>query len=230
MARPLIKRAEVNAIAVATAALDLPFPPTAAGFVPASWGVGNLGLVPEFDLEIWANASTNLTGAELLGGVLRDLVVADDTFVGEADDDTLTAVAHGLLTGDGPVRVSNSGGALPGGLAAATDYYVIRVDDDMIKLATSRANAVNRVAIALSTDGTGTQTLSDTADTTRITWQSHGLLGNEADGAVVLTSQRGYTTRCRHRSAVVAYAVTASLSASDPEAVSVRGVPVIEVP
>jgi hypothetical protein len=95
------------------------------------------------------------------------LVVADFTFTAEADDDTLTATAHGLITGDGPVRVANSGGALPGGLAAATDYWVIRLTDDTLKLAATRANAFAGTAIALSTDGTGTQTLSDTADTER---------------------------------------------------------------
>jgi hypothetical protein len=97
------------------------------------------------------------------------LVVADSTFTAEADDDTLTDTAHGLLTGDGPVRVSNSGGALPTGLSAGTDYWVIKIDADKMKLASSRANALAGTAIALSTDGTGTQTMSDTADTERIT-------------------------------------------------------------
>lgn len=93
------------------------------------------------------------------------LVVADFTFTGEADDDTLTATAHGLQTGDGPVQVSNSGGALPGGLSAATDYWAIRTGANTFQLAISLANALAGTAIALSTDGTGTQTLSDTAST-----------------------------------------------------------------
>lgn len=93
------------------------------------------------------------------------LVVPDFTFTAEADDDTLTKVAHTLKTGDGPVRVSNGGGALPAGLVAATDYWVIRVDADNFMLATSLANAIAGTQIDITTDGTGTQTLSDTAST-----------------------------------------------------------------
>lgn len=95
------------------------------------------------------------------------LVIEDVEFTAEADDDLLTIVGHGMLTGDGPVRVANAGGGLPTGLAAATDYWVIREGDDNLKLATSLSNALNGTAINITTDGTGTQTLSDTADTMR---------------------------------------------------------------
>lgn len=54
-------------------------------------------------------------------GRLTPHTVSDFTFTGEADDNLLTKTAHGLLTGDGPVRVANAGGALPTGLAASTD-------------------------------------------------------------------------------------------------------------
>jgi len=95
------------------------------------------------------------------------LVVADTVFTAEADTELFTAVAHGLLTGDGPIRVANGGGALPAGLAAATDYWVIKVDADNFKLATTLGNAVAGTALAITTDGTGTQTLSDTGSTKR---------------------------------------------------------------
>jgi hypothetical protein len=81
------------------------------------------------------------------------------TFTGEADDDTLTATAHGLVTGQGPYHLTNSGGGLPGGLAALTSYWIIRTGADTFQLASSYANALAGTAIALSTDGTGTQTL-----------------------------------------------------------------------
>lgn len=97
----------------------------------------------------------------------KPLVVADFTFTAAAATDLLTKVAHGLETGDGLVNVSNAGGALPGGLAAATSYWAIRVDADTFKLATSLANAYAGVAIDITSDGTGTQTLSDTASTQR---------------------------------------------------------------
>lgn len=91
-------------------------------------------------------------------------VIADDTFT--AAGAVLTANAHGLLTGDGPVRVS-SDNTLPAGLAAATDYYVVRLDADTFSLATSRANAYAGSVVTTTDAGTGTHTLSDTASTTR---------------------------------------------------------------
>lgn len=49
---------------------------------------------------------------------------------------------------------------LPAGLSAATDYYVIRLSDTEIKLATSYANAVAGTAINITSTGTGTHTLN----------------------------------------------------------------------
>lgn len=95
------------------------------------------------------------------------LVVADFVFTATNATETFTKVAHGLKTGDGPVRVSNAGGALPAGLAAATDYWVIRVDADNFKLATTLAFALAGTNLLITTDGTGTQTLSDTGSTAR---------------------------------------------------------------
>lgn len=74
-----------------------------------------------------------------------------------------TSAAHGLNTGDGPVWVSNSGGALPAGLVASTDYYVIKIDANTFYLATSLANALAGTNLLITTDGTGTQTLTPQA-------------------------------------------------------------------
>lgn len=78
-----------------------------------------------------------------------------------ATTDIVTAVAHGLVTGDGPFRVTNSGGALPTGLAALTDYWIVRLTDDTFKLATSYANAVaaTPVVVDITATGSGTHTL-----------------------------------------------------------------------
>lgn len=166
-------QSKTKATLIASEAFVLAFPPTLWGDVTAWDGPYN-GVPAEFDLEIWANAGINLTAAELFGGSLhpfedltRALVNADDVFVGEADDDTLTAVAHGLITGDGPFRVSTAG-SLPTGLLAATDYWVIRMGADTFKLATSLENALARTAIPLTTDGAGVNTIADTADTERV--------------------------------------------------------------
>lgn len=49
---------------------------------------------------------------------------------------------------------------LPAGLSLATDYYVIKVTDTTIKLATSYANAVAGTAINITDAGTGTHTIN----------------------------------------------------------------------
>lgn len=115
---------------------------------------------------------------------LRALVVADDTFTA-ADTDICTATAHGLQTGDGPIRLTNSGGALPAGLAAATDYYVIRLDADTFSLATSRANALAGTAIDITDAGTGTHTLADTASTKRLETVADGIDTDSDTGAAL---------------------------------------------
>lgn len=74
-----------------------------------------------------------------------------------AGTDTLTATAHGLLTGD-RFRVRNStGGALPTGLTGATDVFAIRQDADSLKVATSNANALaGTPVIDITGAGSGT--------------------------------------------------------------------------
>lgn len=82
---------------------------------------------------------------------------ATQTFTA-ATTDLCTATGHGLKTGD-KVRVSNSGGGLPTGLSAATTYYVIYVDADTFKLATTDALAVAGTPIDITGAGTGTHSI-----------------------------------------------------------------------
>ncbi len=89
------------------------------------------------------------------------------TFTAANATEIFTATAHGLLTGDGPVQLTNSGGALPAGLSLATDYYIIKIDADTFYLATTRSNAYAGTNLLISGDGTGTHTLSAVASTTR---------------------------------------------------------------
>ena len=81
------------------------------------------------------------------------------TFTADNTTEELTIVGHGLVTGDGPATVRNEDGALPAGLTALDDVWIIRVDNDTVKLATSSANAMLGTAIAFTTDGTGTNYL-----------------------------------------------------------------------
>jgi len=85
---------------------------------------------------------------------------ADLTFTAANATETFTSVAHGMATGNGPFRVSNAGGALPAGLVADTDYWVTVLTADTYKLATTKALALALTPdVAITTDGTGTQTL-----------------------------------------------------------------------
>ena len=92
------------------------------------------------------------------------LVYADKTFTA-AGTDIVTITGHGLNTGDGPFRTTNSGGALPAGLAVATDYWWIKLTADTGKFAATRGDALTGTAVDITDAGTGTHTLSDTAST-----------------------------------------------------------------
>lgn len=98
----------------------------------------------------------------------QSLAFTDFTFTADPTTDLLHAVANGRLAGDGPLQLTNSGGALPGGLAAVTDYYWIPVDADHGYLATTRTRALAAWPIDITSAGTGTHTLRHQAGTTRV--------------------------------------------------------------
>ncbi len=57
------------------------------------------------------------------------------------------------------VRVSNSGGALPTGLSALTDYWITRISATTCKFSTSFANMISGVYVAYTDAGSGTNTM-----------------------------------------------------------------------
>lgn len=86
--------------------------------------------------------------------------------------DNLTVTAHTLVTGDGPIQLT--GADLPAPLAEDTNYWVIRVDADTIRLAiqfedTGGGDATGNTItpITLTNAGSGVMTLAGTADTLR---------------------------------------------------------------
>lgn len=79
-------------------------------------------------------------------------------FTAATDTEIITAAGHPFATGD-VVRAMNSGGALPTGLSANTNYYAIGVSGDTLQLsATSGGTAIN-----ITTAGTGTNFLVSAA-------------------------------------------------------------------
>lgn len=200
-------------LTILSAATSAATPPVAWGLVPVSW---RRPLVQEFDLELWALAATNLTAAKLLGGTRQAQVLADDDVDGvDTTDNELDITSHAFQTGDGPVRITTSG-AVPGGLAVATDYWVIKRSANAISLATSFEHAMTDVEIDLSAGASGTNTVVDTASTQRVHWHSHGFLGEAGDGAVTLTAQMSYRVRCKHANPrIELYALVATFSAAE---------------
>ncbi len=78
------------------------------------------------------------------------------------DTGAITETTHGYLTGD-VAQVSTSS-VLPAGIAASTDYHIIKIDADSYALASSQANAVAGIRIYPTTKGTGNQTVTPNAD------------------------------------------------------------------
>jgi len=72
------------------------------------------------------------------------------TMTAVAATNVLTAVGHSYADTD-PVRFWNTGGSLPGGLVANTDYYVRDVSGDTFKVAATSGGS----AIDITTPGTG---------------------------------------------------------------------------
>jgi hypothetical protein len=91
-------------------------------------------------------------------------LVADTTFTTTHASELVNSTAHGLVTGDGPIRLRTTADDLPAGYSAETDYWVIYVSSSTFKLATSYDNAVAGTAVSISDDGTGTHTYYSCVD------------------------------------------------------------------
>jgi len=214
-----------SVVPIATGITVAAFPPLAGTFgaVPASWG----SAIPQFDLRVRGSTSQSLTGAELFAGQLSAYTTVAGAITSfDNATERATKVAHGLLTGDGPIQLTNVGGAPPTGLALLTNYWIIWVSSSVFKFASSFANALAGTAVAFSTDGTGTTTVADVATTSRMHLYSMGLLGPALDGTIAVTPARAYTARCDHNPLTVAYGFAATFGAA--EAVSVDAVPIYE--
>lgn len=75
--------------------------------------------------------------------------------------DTMTATAHGMATGlKGQFTTTTT---LPAGLSLLTDYYIIKVDANTFRVASSLVNAQAGTYIDLTTQGTGTHTFTPAA-------------------------------------------------------------------
>ena len=109
-------------------------------------------------------------GRDWTTAVANPLAFADKTIVSvDAAANTLTLTAHGLVSGDGPVQLTGQASTVPGGLAVATDYWIIVASANAVKLAATFLDAINAtpVPIDITSAGTGTHGIASTADTRR---------------------------------------------------------------
>ena len=91
----------------------------------------------------------------------KSALPSSQVFTVDFNTDIFTCAGHGYYTGD-IIQVSNSGGALPSGLSAATDYFVAKINANTFYLCTSRTDAWERAGgsatqINIGNNGTGTQ-------------------------------------------------------------------------
>jgi hypothetical protein len=91
-------------------------------------------------------------------------LLADLTLTPTHASDLFTSVAHGMVDGDGPYRLTTSAADLPLNLTIDTDYWITDATADTFKLATSYANAIAGTEVAFDDDGTGTHTLQRDAN------------------------------------------------------------------
>jgi len=101
-----------------------------------------------------AGTAVNITAAAGGGTHTVNAYVGFGSFIFQDADvntgtDAITATAHGLGTGDGPCRLT-SGVTLPAGLSLATDYWIIKVDANTVKLASSIVNAYANTAVDIT--------------------------------------------------------------------------------
>lgn len=86
----------------------------------------------------------------------------DEQIIADSSSDSFTLVDHEMVTGTGPVQLKaldttgpDVTGVLPVGLAARTNYWVIAIDDNHFRLATSRAAALEGNYVLMMDDGAG---------------------------------------------------------------------------
>lgn len=189
-----------------SAATALAALPTQVAYVGSWQGNNTKHPVPaQFDLECWANGTVALTGMKLLGLVPFDSAISsDDVDTVDFANDELDVTSHGLADGDGPIRFTTTG-ALPDGIEADTDYWVIEVNSGTIKIATSLENALEGTAVAIGDAGTGTHSFAGASAKSHRWLVVSEALGPDADGAVSLTAALGWVQRFDHRPRVIAY-------------------------
>jgi hypothetical protein len=102
------------------------------------------------------SAAGSIAGVQTTGGLTTEINLTANT---------MSIPAHGLVTGTKVAATTAI--TLPTGLSA-TNYWVIKVDADTIKLASSLANAEAGTAVDLTGEGSGQHTLTPATASTNV--------------------------------------------------------------
>lgn len=90
-------------------------------------------------------------------------------FVAVNASNDLTISTHSYTTGDGPIVLANSGGALPAELDTTTLYWVRSIGADTVRLYLTQEDAeAGTNEVVFTDDGTGTHTALAAADSLSI--------------------------------------------------------------
>jgi hypothetical protein len=120
-------------------------------------GVHSEGSRRFFDMPDFAQDASNQDHTVIaLRNVKHHSASVQKTISSFGASDRLTVMAHGYVTGQGPLFLENTGDSLPTGLATNTPYFAIVVDADRLSLATSVRNARDGVTATFSGTGSGT--------------------------------------------------------------------------
>ena len=131
-------------------------------FTPARFGEGVWEEVaaPNVEIEIDKDTMPLKLTRVLPSTQYTIATTAVDTSDGSGDtDNVITITNHGILTGE-RVLYDNGGGTTLGGLSDDTVYYAVKVNANVIKLATTAANATAGTVIDLTGTGNNSQTLT----------------------------------------------------------------------
>lgn len=119
--------------------------------------------------------------------------------------DTIADTGHGAVTGT--VGQVTTTGSLPTGITALTNYYVIRVDDNSFRLATSLANALAGTAMPIGADGSGVHTFTPTT----VAFDDDDI----TTGDDYINKAHGFTTGCKIRLTTTTTLPSPLLTATD---------------
>ena len=124
--------------------------------------------------------NTTFTSKEAAWFWSHNAPASRQTFTAVTVANEIPLPGHNYTTGC-RIQFTNTGGALPSGLTAGTAYYAIYLTSSSISVATTEANAFSGTVHAVSTGGTGTQTILQVLDET-----------NQSPGSAVNSSLKTY--------------------------------------